>query len=695
MPRGTLFPAKTPKVKEMAILLDKLPTILVLAVMVGIFIALRLHVKSARLHLWIAAWGLIFVHFFVQVFEPADGNLTPITFMIDLGSLQLSALFFVASLTSFFENNKLTGSLLSITGVPVMVYTAGLAYELKGRALYIACAMVLFFGSLLFVALRRQLRRGFIIWALAIATAGVVTIIRAWHFDFNFGFLTMLTLGFAVPGVLFWRRYQRWSPGVITSAGGFLLWGSVFPMGIMMDTWVPHLKVNPELWNTPKFFVAFGMILTLLEDKSEFLKSARKREQKLNHQLQKFAGITSRLLNGGNVKPLCLEIAEAIQETSTFARVVIILSPDGKNLYAAGHAGYDHEAAKQIEHKCSGVWKFDDLVEACTIGSKLGRNSVLLQPDQMAKYGQVPSSSVYEPSAYWKKGCQVLVSLQSTRGVHVGCIALTDPRDVTRVTGEEMSKIELLAGDLAVTIDNATLHRQLVRAEKLAAIGQLVAGVAHELNNPLTSIVGYTELITDEVPAGNAREKLDKMLREAQRMKRIIENLLRFARQNNLEKKSANLEALLQDVLALREYHLHNQDIQVELHIEPNLPHVAVDEDQFKQILLNLLNNAIDALDDKAEKYIRIEAACRAERVIIHFDDNGHGFNDVNRVFDPFYTTKPVGKGTGLGLSICYGIVKEHGGEIYAVNLNPGARLVLELPVHTAPYVDAGSLAVR
>jgi len=264
----------------------------------------------------------------------------------------------------------------------------------------------------------------------------------------------------------------------------------------------------------------------------------------------------------------------------------------------------------------------------------------------------------------------------------VGCIGLSDPRDVTRVNGEELTRIELLAGDLAVTVDNAALHRQLARAEKLAAIGQLVAGVAHELNNPLTSIVGYTELISDDIPQGPARQKLDKMLREAQRMKRIIENLLRFARQNSLAKKSANLETLLQDVLALREYHLHNQDIEVQVQIEPGLPSVALDEDQFKQILLNLLNNSIDALEGSSRKRIRIEASSNNGRVMLCFDDNGHGFTDLNRVFDPFYTTKPVGKGTGLGLSICYGIVKEHGGEIHAVNLEPhGARIALELPV--------------
>jgi two-component system NtrC family sensor kinase len=677
----------------MATLFDKLPTILVLAVMVGIFVALRRHVKSARLHLWIAAWILIFTHFFVQLFEPPEGSLTPVTFMIDLGCLQLSALFFVASLTSFFENVKLTVSLLSLTGIPVIAYTVGLAYDVNWRWLYISCAAVLFYGPPLFIVLRRKLIFEFFVWAPVVLATGTVAIVRAWHHHFDFGFLAMLALGYAIPGLLFWRRYPRWSPGVVTSAGGFLLWGAVFPIGAMLSIWAPDLKVNPELWNTPKFFVAFGMILTLLEDKSEYLRSAGSREQKLNYQLQKFSGITSRLLSGVDVNLVCNEIAAAVRETSTFDRVVIILTTDGSNLYAAGHCGYEGDAAKLIEYKCNEVWKFGDLVEACTIGDRLGERSILLRPEQMEKYGQVPSATRYEASRHWVKGNQVLVPLQSMRGTQVGCISLSDPRDVTRVNAEEMAKIEVLARDLAVTVDNAALHRQLARAEKLAAIGQLVAGVAHELNNPLTSIVGYSELISDDLPSGPARQRLDKMLREAHRMKRIIENLLRFARQNNLAKKSANLEVLLQDVLALREYHLRNHNIDVEVVIEPDLPHVALDEDQFKQILLNLLNNSIDALDGRPARRIRIEASCSNGRVTLRFDDNGPGFHDVNRVFDPFYTTKPVGKGTGLGLSICYGIVKEHGGEIHAENLEPqGARVALELPIETLVFANGAAL---
>jgi C4-dicarboxylate-specific signal transduction histidine kinase len=143
----------------------------------------------------------------------------------------------------------------------------------------------------------------------------------------------------------------------------------------------------------------------------------------------------------------------------------------------------------------------------------------------------------------------------------------------------------------------------------------------------------------------------------------------------------------------LREYHIRNHDVELKLQVESDLPPVALDEDQFKQILLNLLNNSIDALEGRPEKEIRIVALRRGDRVLMHFDDNGPGFADPNRVFDPFYTTKPVGKGTGLGLSICYGIVKEHGGEIQAANLERGgARVLLELPAGEGRAISHSSL---
>jgi signal transduction histidine kinase len=533
-----------------------------------------------------------------------------------------------------------------------------------------------------------KLRPISLIWVPATLITGLIAIIHAWRHEYVFGFLGLLTLGFGLPGYLYLRRYRRLSPGVITTAGGFILWGAVFPLGYFFGTHFPNLKINPEIWNTPKFFVAFGMILTLLEDKSRFLSAAQKREHRANEQLQKFAAITSRLLTGVDLAVVSHEIAEAIAETSTFSRVCIVLSNDGKTLYPAGYAGMGPEEIAQVEANCAGFWNMEHLFEIFQRGEKIGQNSRLIRAHELVQYKLSLSPRAYPPDPRWQKGDRVFIPLQSTRGAYVGCIAMDDPRDLKRINGEDLAKIELLAGDLAVTVDNTGLHRQLVRSEKLAAIGQLVAGVAHELNNPLASIVGYSELMTDEIKDGPARQKLEKMIREAQRMRRIIENLLRFARQNNLEKKSANLHSLLQDVLALREYHIRNHDVELKVQVEPDLPPVALDEDQFKQILLNLLNNSIDALEGRARKLIRIEALRRGNRVLLHFDDNGPGFRDPNRVFDPFYTTKPVGKGTGLGLSICYGIVKEHGGEIQAANLlQGGARVVLELPAGAAPML--------
>ena len=653
--------------------------------------ALRRHVRSARMNLWTAAWVLIFIHFFVGIFEPRQGNLQNLLETINWGSLQVSAMCFVASLTTFVDDKNRIRALLALSAIPAFVYTAANCFDTNIshlKLLYSLCLAVSFFGTAAFIlSFRRKLLFVSAFWAPALLIAGAWGIYRVWHNDPDTGFNTFLTLGFGLPGFLFWRRYHRWSPGVISTAGGFFLWGLVFPVGAYMFKFHPTLDTGTEIWNVPKYFVAFGMILTMLEDKSAVLEVASRREHKLNEQLQKFASITSRLLTGVEVNSLCNDIAHAITETSNFQRAIILLAGEDQGMYLAGQSGLNADDVTKLR-QFAPRWKITDVSDVRQSAFKIGPNSYLMSPEQVVKYTPLRAEEDFKPNPYWQKGCRVMVPLQSTRGAYVGCITLDAPQDVVKVTAEEMSKIEWLAGDLAVTMGNTTLHRQLVRSEKLAAIGQLVAGVAHELNNPLASIVGYSELISDEVPPGPARQKLEKLSREAQRMKRIIENLLRFARQNSLEKKSANLEVLLHEVLSLREYHIRNNDVEVKLEIEPDLPLVALDEDQFKQILLNLLNNSIDALEFSPRKIIRIEATRHGGRVFVRFEDSGPGFADVNRAFDPFYTTKAVGKGTGLGLSICYGIVKEHGGEIHALNIEPnGACIVLELPISEAVAV--------
>lgn len=222
---------------------------------------------------------------------------------------------------------------------------------------------------------------------------------------------------------------------------------------------------------------------------------------------------------------------------------------------------------------------------------------------------------------------------------------------------------------------------QLVQKERLAGVGQLVAGVAHELNNPLTAVMGYSDLLIEQGAESMSRPKLEKLKTEAQRMKRIIQNLLTFAQPQREGRRLLDMEVVVRESLMLLDYQLRNSGISVEMNFAPNLPKIDTNEGQFKQVFVNLFSNSAQALEQAQVKKISVEGYSEGEKVIVRFTDSGPGFNDVSRAFDPFYTTRPVGQGTGLGLSICYGTVREHNGSIYAQNLEPnGAAVTIELP---------------
>jgi len=218
----------------------------------------------------------------------------------------------------------------------------------------------------------------------------------------------------------------------------------------------------------------------------------------------------------------------------------------------------------------------------------------------------------------------------------------------------------------------------------MAAVGQLVSGVAHEVNNPLTAILGFADLLMEntELPE-SARKDLRVILQEAQRTKQIVQNLLSFARQMPPQRKPVQLNAILKRTIQLRAYDFHSRGVAVTEHYDETLPVVIGDSQQLQQVFLNILNNAYDAVRE-AIPGPRIEISTRANQdyVEVLFRDNGHGISQPERIFDPFFTTKQVGQGTGLGLSICYGIVKEHGGEILCSNNpgQPGATFTVRLP---------------
>jgi signal transduction histidine kinase len=226
------------------------------------------------------------------------------------------------------------------------------------------------------------------------------------------------------------------------------------------------------------------------------------------------------------------------------------------------------------------------------------------------------------------------------------------------------------------------LQAQLVQTEKLVSLGQLAAGAAHEINNPLAAILGYSDLLADDMSLTEKSRAIAAKIRDqARRTKTLVGNLLSFARQVPAERTLLDINTVVTNALQLRSLDLRSAKTRVELQLESVLPGVRGDGNQLMQVFFNIINNAVDAMEAHEGGVLTIKTIRDRGNVIILFSDTGPGIKEPHRVFDPFYTTKPVGKGTGLGLSICFGILQEHSGKILCYNGQIGGAVFrVELP---------------
>jgi signal transduction histidine kinase len=281
-------------------------------------------------------------------------------------------------------------------------------------------------------------------------------------------------------------------------------------------------------------------------------------------------------------------------------------------------------------------------------------------------------------------------------GKVIGVLDVIDDHPGRVFTPNDINVLELIAPQIAIAIHNAQLvqelttrietqhqiEQKLLHSARLAAIGQVASYVAHEINNPLTSIIGFVELALHDLPADlPQRSDLELVLKEAERTKNVVCTMLDFARRNEVRRQSTNLNALLQDVLALIKYQASEKKVQFKMNLA-DLPNVTVDPEQIKQVLINLIMNAIDAMPQGGT--INLSTLQRTgvskEEVVIRVQDNGEGITAENmtQIFDPFFTTRQAQKGTGLGLSVSHELVTAHGGHI-DVESEPGRGSVFSL----------------
>jgi signal transduction histidine kinase len=319
----------------------------------------------------------------------------------------------------------------------------------------------------------------------------------------------------------------------------------------------------------------------------------------------------------------------------------------------------------------------------------------------------------YHPIKGWQAGSEMCVAIRE--GPKILGIIDVESSSRNAFTQNDFIALESLAGILASVITSADQYQRLqstisqlramqvelrsrmeaqrsaenrlIQAAKLAAVGEMAAGIAHELNNPLTSVAGFSELAMEGLPENtDAYKDLELVLKEARRARDVVRRLLDFARQTESTRANASLNEVVEDVVALSRHLIHTSGVELKLSLEPDLPWVSMDSNQIKQVLLNLVHNALQAMPQGGELEIISESASRTSRkgVTVTVRDTGIGIPPVEqtRIFEPFYTTRGDRGGTGLGLSVTYGIVTDHGGQI-DVESQPGvgSKFIVWLPL--------------
>lgn len=392
--------------------------------------------------------------------------------------------------------------------------------------------------------------------------------------------------------------------------------------------------------------------------------------------------------------------ADLVAQYFKYELAVVLLANDDGDFSIQGFGGTHAETVRD-------ALLMEEFIKPDGITGQVLRNgeSMLINDTRYDK--------LYKPITGWEARSEVCVAIKD--GSQILGLVDVESREQNAFTHNDLLAMEALAGILASVASSANQYQKLqqtvrqlrateielnarmeaqrsaesrlVQAAKLAAVGEMAAGIAHELNNPLTTVTGFSELVLDELSDESShRQELEIVLREARRASAVVRRLLDFSRQGERLRASANLNEVVNDVIALTRHLIQNSNVNLHLALGESLPWVLIDVDQMKQVLLNLIHNALQAMQAGGDLTVSTWQAIREERnwIVMSVTDSGSGIppEDQERIFEPFFTTRGGRGGTGLGLSVTYGIVTDHGGLIEVIsNPGKGSTLAVWLPI--------------
>ncbi|WP_158749365.1 HAMP domain-containing sensor histidine kinase [Acidobacterium sp. S8] len=654
----------------------RVPALVLLGMLLVAFVLLYLQARTIRRLLWLVGWSMVVVHLVTEVVRI---HRVGVGFAIANASLVLGALMFLGSMSPLGFKRWPKILYVYAFSAPLLLFTilASLGSpSTPGRIVLGLCTLAAVYSAILWSSRDHLLPKGFtLLFSIGV---GVTCLWLTYQNEYLFVMYLAQSSSNFITALLFLAAYRRYSPGIILTAAGFFLWSTpVFLDFLVTGPGLPMLLVGRGT-NLIKVMTAFGMILIVLEDELAQNKVAKERDHRARVEMESYSEIDLSLLSGIHMEAAYQRASEVIAEVSRFSEVVLFLINVEGYFGVAAHAGMNNQMVAGLE----ALGKRMTIEQAKIFGRsenttvEMGDTVLLdLRPLFMP-------DDLLENQQYYKAHAMPLVR---RNGEIEGVILLSGlKRPGKPLQADDLLPLQLLAARLAAIREHDALLQRVARSERLAGLGQLAAGVAHELNNPLTVVLGYSQLMEEALEGHGAHEMATRLRGSAQRMHQVLESTLRFWKASPTACEAVSIPEILRDLSRLQRPEFTRRQVDLELRLPDGIPPIEGNRSHLQQMFLHLLKNSLEAFDSSIQgrkHSVRVDVSQHADSVKVLISDDGPGFANPEHAFDPFFASKWKRDATGAGLSLCYAIVRDHGGEISAHNIEPhGSVLVVELP---------------